>query len=482
MFYHAYDSYMNYGYPCDEVKPISCTPRQRENRGTLDDTFGNYKLSLIESLGTLIILEDTHRYETALINVIHEVDFDQDVEVSVFEATIRVVGGLLSAHLLTKERNLTTWYNDELLYMARALVERLTPAFQTRTGIPYARVNLRYGTVRSPNPETCTACAGTLLVEFGLLSKLTSNPKYEKLAQQALTALWERRSVHGLMGNTINPETGQWIDPTSGIGAGADSCYEYMLKSYLLFENSTHLEMFIEAYQSVEQHLFRDHWYMRRDMNSKQLRTYWIDSLSAFWPGLQALIGDVKGARRSHENFFYLWQTFGGLPERYDIINQECVEGFGIYPLRPEFVESTYLLYRKTKDPYFLYVGKEIMALLQKCRVACGFATVENVLSGKLEDRMDSFVLSETLKYLILLYDEENFIHEGNYIFTTEGHVLPVNNSKLVKNLSLNPRSTRTQKNKSSWDRTLLMVLFIPTAYIYVLLFKAYLRWLFFGT
>lgn len=95
---------------------------------------------------------------------------------------------------------------------------------------------------------------------------------------------------------------------------------------------------------------------------------------------------------------------------------------------------------------------------------------------------MDSFVLSETLKYLILLYDEENFIHEGNYIFTTEGHVLPVNNSKLVKNLSLNPRSTRTQKNKSSWDRTLLMVLFIPTAYIYVLLFKAYLRWLFFGT
>lgn len=107
-------------------------------------------------------------------------------------------------------------------------------------------------------------------------------------------------------------------------------------------------------------------------------------------------------------------------------------------------MESTYLLYRATRDPLYLAVGREILHSLRKCkyvispyfylklrylntfRVECGYASVSNVDTYRLEDRMDSYFLSETCKYLYLLFDENNFINRGNYIFTTEGHPLPL--------------------------------------------------------
>ena len=62
------------------------------------------------------------------------------------------------------------------------------------------------------------------------------------------------------------------------------------------------------------------------------------------------------------------------------------------------------------------------------CR--CGYATVHDVHDMSLEDRQESFFLSETVKYLFLLFDFDNPInhHSSNYLFTTEGHVLPISN------------------------------------------------------
>lgn len=74
------------------------------------------------------------------------------------------------------------------------------------------------------------------------------------------------------------------------------------------------------------------------------------------------------------------------------------------YPLRPEFVESTYLLWLATRSPFYQRVGVEVMdALNRHTRALCGFATVHNVLDKSLEDRMESFFLSETCKYLYLV-------------------------------------------------------------------------------
>lgn len=91
--------------------------------------------------------------------------------------------------------------------------------------------------------------------------------------------------------------------------------------------------------------------------------------------------------------------------------------------IRPEFIESTYFLYRATKDHYYLNIGREIINHLQTLKTKCGYASLGDVTNGRMEDRMDSFFLSETCKYLFLLFDESNFVHKKNYLFTTEGHL-----------------------------------------------------------
>jgi len=162
-------------------------------------------------------------------------------------------------------------------------------------------------------------------------------------------------------------------------------------------------------------------------MHSGDTKYTWTDSLSAFWPGLQVLVGDIEQAKQAHSKFVALWNKYGAVPERFDVLRGVSIQGINNYPLRPEFIESTYLLYRATRDPAYLELGKKILHALQNCKVECGYASIANVETSRLEDRMDSFFLSETCKYLYLLFDFDNFVNSQNYIFTTEGHPLPMN-------------------------------------------------------
>lgn len=149
MFYHGYDNYMAKAYPADELMPLSCKGRHRDgiepNRGHLDDALGNFSLTLIDTLDSLIILGDLDEFEHAMQLLIRDVTFDSDIVVSVFETNIRIVGGLLSGHVLAKhvqERytGRLTWYKDELLAMAKDIGYRLLPAFNSSSGLPYPRV------------------------------------------------------------------------------------------------------------------------------------------------------------------------------------------------------------------------------------------------------------------------------------------------------------------------------------------------------
>lgn len=101
-------------------------------------------MTLVDTLDTLVILGDLEEFEHAVKLVIKDVTFDNDIIVSVFETNIRMIGGLLSAHILTeyiqKHADVMLWYRGELLEMAKDLGYRLLPAFNTSTGIPHARV------------------------------------------------------------------------------------------------------------------------------------------------------------------------------------------------------------------------------------------------------------------------------------------------------------------------------------------------------
>uniref|UniRef100_A0A672ZND4 alpha-1,2-Mannosidase n=1 Tax=Sphaeramia orbicularis TaxID=375764 RepID=A0A672ZND4_9TELE len=428
MFYFGYDNYMKYAFPEDELNPIDCEGRGPDvlnpSNININDVLGNYSLTLIDTLDTLLVLGNVTEFQRAVKLVIDTVSFDKDSTVQVFEANIRILGSLISAHILLTDPKHPfgevgfEGYDNELLHLAHDLAVRLLPAFEnTSTGIPYPRVNLKTGVPLDSINETCTAGAGSLLVEFGILSRLIGDSTFEWVARRAVRALWNLRSNEtGLLGNVVNIQTGQWVGKQSGLGAGMDSFYEYLLKSYILFGEKEDYKMFQAAYESIQNHLRRGRescnegegdppLYVNVNMFSGEIMNTWIDSLQAFFPGLQVLNGDVDNAICLHAFYYAIWKRFGALPERYNWQLQAPDVLF--YPLRPELVESTYLLYQVSI----------IMRALKKMPK-----------SGMNHDRMESFFLSETCKYLYLLFDEDNPLHKSDnkYIFTTEGHVVPI--------------------------------------------------------
>uniref|UniRef100_A0A2M4A9I8 alpha-1,2-Mannosidase n=1 Tax=Anopheles triannulatus TaxID=58253 RepID=A0A2M4A9I8_9DIPT len=438
MFYHAYRAYMDNAYPADELMPLSCTGRYRgvtPSRGDLDDTLGNFSMTLVDTLDTLVVLGDLEEFESAVKLVIKDVKFDNDIIVSVFETNIRMMGGLLSGHILAeyvqKQADVMGWYRGELLEMAKDLGYRLLPAFNTSTGIPHARVNLKHGMkveALRHSRETCTACAGTILLEFAALSRLSGEPIFEVKAHAAMDALWKMRHRSSeLMGTVLNVHSGDWIRRESGVGAGIDSYYEYCLKSYILLGDERYLARFNRHYNAIMKYISQGPMLLDVQMHRPHTKTRnFMDALLAFWPGLQVLSGDLKPAVQTHEMLYQVMQMHTFIPEAFTFDFQVH---WGQHHLRPEFIESTYFLYRATGDHYYLHAGKKALkALQQHARVPCGYAAVNDVRTGKHDDRMDSYVLSETFKYLFLLFSDpaDLILNIEDFIFTTEAHLLPL--------------------------------------------------------
>lgn len=141
-------------------------------------------------------------------------------------------------------------------------------------------------------------------------------------------------------------------------------------------------------------------------------------------------------------NYHQVWLQYGFTPEFYYIPQAEAGANRESYPLRPELIESIMYLCRATEDPFLLQAGEDILRSIQhSAKTPCGYATIKDVKDHRKEDRMESFFLSETTKYLYLLFDTDNFIHNqgqhgnvietpngqcvvesGGYIFNTEAH------------------------------------------------------------
>jgi ER degradation enhancer, mannosidase alpha-like 1 len=186
MFNHGYSGYLTHAFPLDELNPIKCTGRGPDHSNpdnwNINDVLGGFSLTLVDTLDTLAVMGNQTEFEKAVGLVLKHVKFNVDSRVQVFEVTIRMLGGLLSAHLLATDKELgfhISWYKGELLGLAKDLADRLLPAFKTNTGIPWPRVNLVKGVLPIEVKDTCTAGGGTLLLEFGMLSLLTGDPKYE---------------------------------------------------------------------------------------------------------------------------------------------------------------------------------------------------------------------------------------------------------------------------------------------------------------
>ncbi|KAF7355218.1 alpha-1,2-Mannosidase [Mycena sanguinolenta] len=504
LWYHGFNSYMSLAFPLDELRPLSCTGQgpdwDHPNNYAANDVAGNFSLTLVDVLDTLVVLNDRFGFEQAVKNVIDWVSFDVNTRPQVFETTIRVLGGLLSGHIFASQEGQPffsavvqrgasrngprSWQETSscLFNTHWATVRPGKKAFVNsvnKANALFLKINLRHGVLKGEGIETCSAGAGSLLLEFGTLSRLTGDDRFEKAAYKAFFAIWNRRSDLGLVGNTINIRTGTWTTPeVSGIGAGIDSFHEYALKWYIMSGrryavpsisslndlSSGDIE-FLDAFEDSYAAIMRwsrapDGFWVRTlpldwlwwldqsqyrpvNMNSGDTAYFTVDSLSAFWPGLQVLAGDVQNAIKLHMMYYNLWRKHSGLPEVYD--TNAGLATTHHYPLRPELIESTWYLYRATRDPFYLDVGERILFdITTRAKVPCGLTGIKDLRTNSRDDRMESFALSETLKYLFLLFDEENPLHDddSNYVFTTEGHLLTLDRPHL-KPVPLSRRKRR---------------------------------------
>jgi hypothetical protein len=408
-FVHAWSGYKRYAWGHDELLPLS---------KSYHDWYGHSLLMTpVDALDTMILmgLTDDAREARELIDT--TLSFDQDIYVKNFEITIRLLGGLLSGYQLSGDKR--------LLMLAEDLGTRLLPAFNSPTGMPYVEVNLKTGKVR--NPHTNPAEVGTLLLEFGTLSRLTGNPVYYDKAKRAVVALYARRSPLGLVGSAIDVETGVWSDSTSHIGGGIDSYYEYLLKAWLLFGDQDCRRMWEASARAANEYLSEDVsgglWYGQANMYSGARLSHHFEALAAFFPGTLALSGDLDRARRLQTSTFLMWTTFGVEPEMIDYRSMTIVDDG--YELRPEIIESAYYLHHFTGDERYREMGRTFLRdLVACCRTDVGYAALTGVRTHTQRDAMESYFLAETLKYLYLLFAAPGVVDLRDHVFNTEAHPL----------------------------------------------------------
>lgn len=194
------------------------------------------------------------------------------------------------------------------------------------------------------------------------------------------------------------------------------------------------LQVWQDSHASIKRHLYRGEGFqhphlIQGDVFTGATRAFWIDSLSAFYPGLLSLAGELEEAISIHLLATAVWARFSGLPERWNVATGNVENGLAWYGGRPEFSESTYYLYRATNDPWYLHVGEMVLRdLKRRCWTKCGWAGLQDVRSGELSDRMESFFLGETAKYLFLLFDPSHPLNHMDkpFVFSTEGHPLVI--------------------------------------------------------
>jgi mannosidase alpha-like ER degradation enhancer 2 len=408
-FLHAWHNYEQYAWGHDALRPLSKTAH---------DWYGqSLQMTPVDALDTLLLMHLDSEAAKDLLLITSNLSFDRDIYVKNFEITIRLLGGLLSGYQMTGDKR--------LLGLAEELGNRLLPVFNSPTGLPYVYVNLHTGQVR--DPITNPAETGTLLLEFGTLSKITGKPIFYEKAKRALVETYKRRSPLGLVGQGINVETGMWTDTDSHIGGGIDSYYEYFWKCWLLFGDKDCLEMWRASIPAVNTYLADENqgelWYGHADMRTGKRTETTYGALDAFFPALLALSGDVGRARRLQVSSFKMWNLQGIEPELLDYKTMRVIAGS--YHLRPEIVESAYYLYHYTRDPQYRKMGEVLFnAFVHYCRVEAGYAALADVTTKQKKDEMESFVLVETFKYFYLLFASPKTLDFDEVVFNTEAHPL----------------------------------------------------------
>ncbi|WOL18303.1 mannosyl-oligosaccharide 1,2-alpha-mannosidase MNS1 [Canna indica] len=430
---HAWNSYVEYAWGKDELQP-------RSKSGV--NSFGGLGATLVDSLDTLYIMDLKDEFQKAREWVATSLDFNKDYVASVFETTIRVVGGLLSAYDLSGDKI--------FLEKAKDIADRLLPAWDTPTGIPYNRINLAHGNPHNhgwTGGESILADSGTEQLEFIALSQRTGDPKYQQKAEKVINQLQKTFPSDGLLPIYINPHSGAASShSTITFGAMGDSFYEYLLKVWIQGNKTETVKHYREMWETSMEGLLS---LVRKstpssfsyicEKNGGSLSDK-MDELACFAPGMLALGSSGYGPEKAEQilslakelawtcyNFYESTPTKLAGENYFFYAGQDMSVGTSWNILRPETVESLMYLWRLTGNKTYQEWGWNIFQAFEKhSRIDSGYVGLKDVNTGDKDDMMQSFFLAETLKYLYLLFSPPSVISFDEWVFNTEAHPLKI--------------------------------------------------------
>lgn len=291
---------------------------------------------------------------------------------------------------------------------------------------------------RTAKLTTGTAGAGSLVLEYALLSRLTGDSRFEALAHRAFMGLWNRRSEEDLVGNGINVKNGQWLVPlVSGVQAGIDSYFEYALKAAIMLgecpcksprliaDDAQYMDIFYDAYAAIQTHVRTDDGFFvsfrRTDIELTTVPSHQPAEYGARVTIIRRLalcfLPRRHGTRRRCaecnqvapcvlECVAEVLRAAGGLgPELARSRMGRLAGATGVHRIDVLLAQGKLLCpsmeadIQATGDDFYLKVGERVLEdITRRAVTSCGLASLGNVETGKQEDRMESFFLSETLK------------------------------------------------------------------------------------
>ncbi|KIY51725.1 glycoside hydrolase [Fistulina hepatica ATCC 64428] len=466
-FKNAWAAYERDAMGCDEYHPIS-------RRGSNITDAGGIGYTILDAMDTMWIMDLQPEYARAREWVETQLSFDRDGVFSTFETTIRVLGGLLSLFHLTTDR----------LYLNKAveLADRILPTFDTDTGLPLPSINLRerVGVVDRYAPSMIsTAEATTLQLEFKDLAEVTGNKEYWYKVEKPMKLVYKIRRDHNLVPIFMNVHTATFMHSDIRLGSRGDSYYEY-----LLYDRSedVYRKMYEGAMQGLHDQLVQ-HTFVRNMTYIAELiptgQTHYTspkqDHLVCFLAGslmlgattVGALVEPVSIPPRMEELSSVGrrdWQTGVALLDTCMKTHEQSATGLSPeiamfrtegdkpdpkrdwyikgsrpggpatydarYMLRPETIESIFVAWRLTGDTNYRDFAWSLWNAIEKyCAVATGgYATVKDVdtVPVSLDDKQETFFLSETLKYMYLTFANTSVLPLDEFVFNTEAHPLPI--------------------------------------------------------
>ncbi|CAL5199278.1 unnamed protein product [Lathyrus oleraceus] len=429
---HAWSSYEKYAWGKDELKPQSMN-------GV--DSFGGLGATLVDSLDTLFIMGLDTQFKRAREWIAKSLYFNKNIEVSVFETTIRVLGGLLSAYDLSGD--------EVFLEKARDIADKLLPAWNTPSGIPYNRINLAYGNTNNPRwtrGNSILADSGSEQLEFIALSQRTNDPKYQETAEKVIKELRRSFPEDGLLPIYLNPLTGTKSAGAITFGAMGDSFYEYLLKAWIQGNKTETVQFYREMWETsmkglqslIKKSTPSSFVYISEKLGNALLDK--MDELACFVPGMLALgssgYGPGEGGKimsLAEELAWTCYNFYESTPtklagENYFFRSGEDMNvGTSWNIQRPETIESLFYLWRFTRNKTYQEWGWNIFqAFENNSRTEAGYVGLKDVNTGDKDNMMQSFFLAETLKYLYLLFSPPSVISLDEWVFNTEAHPLRI--------------------------------------------------------